>query len=95
MTLGKVKEKLGNLASSQTILIGHGLENDLIALKLFHDRCMDTCHAFPHPRLYPERHRFSLQHLTSTHLKRLIQQGEHDSKEDSVACLELIKKLVE
>lgn len=37
-----VREKLGELMSEETILVGHGLENDLKALRLVHLNCIDT-----------------------------------------------------
>ena len=36
-----------------TILVGHGLHNDLLKLKIIHDKIFDTTIAYPHPRGLP------------------------------------------
>ncbi|KAJ3303977.1 RNA exonuclease 3 [Kappamyces sp. JEL0829] len=91
-TLDEFMAEFSTVASSQTILIGHGLENDLVALKLVHNRVIDTAQVYPHPHSLPMRH--SLQQLAQVHLKRFIQGGEHDSREDALACLDLVKLLI-
>uniref|UniRef100_A0A0A9Z8B1 Exonuclease domain-containing protein n=1 Tax=Lygus hesperus TaxID=30085 RepID=A0A0A9Z8B1_LYGHE len=75
----------------KTILIGHSLENDLKALKLLHKTVIDTSVTFPHKFGPPNR--MSLKHLASSLLKINIQEdvGGHDSKEDAVTCLRLMK----
>ena len=50
-TLPEVRKRVCQMVSAETILVGHGLENDLAALKLLHARCMDTALLFPHPRV--------------------------------------------
>ena len=35
-------EKLGEIMDSETILIGHGLENDMNAMRLIHENIIDT-----------------------------------------------------
>lgn len=40
--LGEVRELLGGLIDEQTIIVGHGLENDLKALRLVHTNVIDT-----------------------------------------------------
>lgn len=89
-TIQEMQRDLLALIDEQTILIGHGLENDLRALKLIHNRIIDTSIAFPHFSGLPFRR--SLKSLTKTILKRDIQtcQTGHDSYEDSLACVELM-----
>lgn len=41
--------------SSETIIIGHALENDLKTLRMIHHRCVDTAVLFPHPAGAPYR----------------------------------------
>jgi RNA exonuclease 1 len=41
-TLAQVKEDLMHLMDSDTILLGHALENDLTVLKIIHKRVIDT-----------------------------------------------------
>ncbi|KAM9821978.1 RNA exonuclease 1 homolog isoform 2-T2 [Syngnathus typhle] len=90
MTLANVQKTLLSFISADTILIGHGLETDLCALKLLHNTVVDTAVVFPH-RLGPP-HRLSLSSLTAEHLTRIIQESVcgHDTAEDAFACMELM-----
>ncbi|EDV23313.1 uncharacterized protein TRIADDRAFT_28004, partial [Trichoplax adhaerens] len=75
-----------------TIIVGHGLENDLISLKLIHKMIVDTALVFPHRRGLPYKR--SLKNLARDFLKRIIQNSGddgHDSKEDAVTCIDLMK----
>ncbi|GJQ80911.1 hypothetical protein Trydic_g4728 [Trypoxylus dichotomus] len=89
-TLKEVQSDLMGFISAQTVLIGHGLENDLRALKILHPTVIDTAVAFPHYNGLPYRR--SLKSLISCFLKREIQTGAngHDSYEDAKACMELM-----
>ncbi|XP_035166690.1 RNA exonuclease 1 homolog isoform X5 [Oxyura jamaicensis] len=89
-TLQDVQAILLNLFSADTILIGHSLENDLFALKLIHDKVVDTSLIFPHRLGLP--HKRALRSLMADYLMR-IHQGDvdgHNSSEDAIACMELI-----
>ncbi|KAM3936772.1 RNA exonuclease 1 homolog [Leptodactylus fuscus] len=79
-----------NLFSADTVLIGHGLENDLIALKLIHDTVVDTAMVFPHRLGLPYKR--ALRSLIADYLRRIIQDdvSGHDSSEDATACMELM-----
>lgn len=37
-----VRSKLGEIIDEKTVMVGHGLENDLNALRLIHYNCIDT-----------------------------------------------------
>ncbi|XP_023309304.2 uncharacterized protein LOC111690929 isoform X1 [Lucilia cuprina] len=89
-TFSEVQKDLLNLFDADTILIGHGLDNDLRVLRLVHKTIVDTSVIFSHSTGYPYRR--SLKNLTKSFLKRDIQCGEmgHSSFEDSRACLELM-----
>ncbi|XP_030564337.1 uncharacterized protein LOC115765093 [Drosophila novamexicana] len=91
-TLAEVQRDLLELIDAETILIGHGLDNDLRALRIVHNTLIDTSIAFPHTSGFPYRR--ALRHLTKTHLNREIQCGDgatgHSSFEDSRACMELM-----
>ncbi|KAJ3015035.1 RNA exonuclease 3 [Thoreauomyces humboldtii] len=89
--LDGVRELLDTMLSKETIIVGHGLENDLRAMRIFHEQIIDTAALYPHPRGLPERHPLRL--LTQKVLGRFIQQGQngHDSIEDAKACLDLVK----
>ncbi|XP_072533315.1 uncharacterized protein [Salminus brasiliensis] len=89
-SLRDVQAVLLSFISADTILVGHGLENDLCALKLLHSTVVDTSMVFPH-RLGPP-HKRELNSLTAEYLRRIIQESAdgHDSREDAVACMELM-----
>ena len=80
--------------SAETILIGHSLESDLKALKLLHATVVDTSVVFPHKMGPPYKR--ALRMLAAELLLRIIQNdvGGHDSAEDALACLDLMKMKV-
>jgi len=91
-TLAEIQSKLLDLLTPQTILLGHSLESDLCAMKLTHPFIIDTSLIYPHPRGPPLRS--SLKFLAQKYLRRDIQQQEskgHDSVEDALAVLDLVK----
>jgi len=87
----QVQAALLNKFAARDILIGHSLESDLKALKMLHSTVVDTSVVFPHKMGPPYKR--ALKFLAADHLKRIIQQDEggHDSKEDALACLDLMK----
>ncbi|KAM7391229.1 hypothetical protein PAMP_021933 [Pampus punctatissimus] len=89
-SLREVQETLLSFISADTVLIGHGLETDLCALKLLHGTVVDTSVVFPH-RLGPP-HKLTLNSLTAEYLRRIIQESVcgHDTAEDAAACMELM-----
>jgi len=89
-SLCDVRSDLLLLIHAESILIGHGLENDLRALSLLHSNVIDTAVLFPHHHGFPFRR--SLKSLTAMYLQRDIQTGDggHDSLEDAHACAELV-----
>ncbi|XP_066254548.1 uncharacterized protein [Euwallacea similis] len=89
-SLAQVQRDIRKFVSSETVLIGHGLENDLKGLKLIHKTVVDTSFTFPHFKGLPFRR--SLKNLAQTCLNQEIQTGMngHDSFEDARACMELM-----
>jgi RNA exonuclease 1 len=91
-TLEDVQRKLLTIITKDTILVGHSLENDLAALKMFHDRVIDTSLLFPKnsPSSTTEfAHKHGLKHLAQKYLGKVIQDGAHDSIQDATTALEL------
>lgn len=88
--LPDVQAVLLSLFSADTILIGHSLESDLLALKLIHKRVVDTAVLFPHRRGLPFKR--SLRNLTACYLSQIIQGSSngHNSQEDARACMSLV-----
>ncbi|KAI5716607.1 hypothetical protein M8J76_009296 [Diaphorina citri] len=87
-TLKDVQNDLMGFVSKDSIIVGHGLENDLRALKLIHSNIIDTSVLFPHSFGLPYRR--SLKSIVSQLLHQSIQSGTHDSFEDARACIDLI-----
>ncbi|XP_059167068.1 RNA exonuclease 1 homolog [Physella acuta] len=79
-----------SMISDKTILMGHSLESDLVALKLIHSTVVDTSLVFPHRLGLPYKR--ALRNLMVELLQKIIQadDGGHDSKEDAVACMQLM-----
>ena len=88
--LKEVQNDLLGFINADTILVGHGLENDLRALKIIHGTILDTSVVFPYFKCPPFKR--SLQSLVSIYLKQDIQTSSlgHDSYEDARACIELM-----
>ncbi|XP_020210018.1 small RNA degrading nuclease 5 isoform X2 [Cajanus cajan] len=88
-SLTDIQEEFIKLVYKETILVGHSLENDLLALKISHDSVIDTAVLYKHPR--GSSHKTALRFLTKRFLSREIQQSEngHDSIEDARATMEL------
>lgn len=84
-----------SLISPTTTLIGHGLENDLNAIRIIHPTLIDTVLLYPHKAGLPLRH--GLKQLMEIHLNLKIQQETgskivgHDSAEDARAAGELVR----
>mmetsp|Transcript_8493 Transcript_8493/g.12018 ORF Transcript_8493/g.12018 Transcript_8493/m.12018 type:complete len:342 (-) Transcript_8493:37-1062(-) len=91
--LKTVQQELCSIMHREDILVGHSLENDLLALNIVHTRVIDTAVLYPHPRGPPYKN--SLRKVVEKYLNRAIQvqndeQTEgHDSTEDAIAALEL------
>lgn len=87
----RARDLLFSIISPDTILIGHGLENDLNAMRIVHPKIVDTILLYPHKRGLPIR--MSLKALMEIHLRRKIQmntEGGHDSAEDARAAGDLV-----
>ncbi len=92
------RDLLFSLMGPDTPLIGHGIENDLNAMRIIHPTVIDTVFLYPHKRGLPMRN--GLKYLMETHLGRKIQlditdddgvpEG-HDSAEDARAAGDLVR----
>jgi hypothetical protein len=90
------RDLLFSLLSPSTPLIGHGLENDLNAVRIIHPTLVDTIILYPHKGGLPFR--YGLKHLMATQLNKKIQRDGvgnevlgHDSAEDARAAGELAR----
>ncbi|KAH8113273.1 ribonuclease H-like domain-containing protein [Phellopilus nigrolimitatus] len=93
LSLNSIRRSLDAFINSNTIMIGHALDNDLRTLRMIHHRCVDTAILFPHRAGPPYRR--ALRELSRELLGRVIQTGSgtsgHSSVEDSVATLDLVR----
>ncbi|CAG9786723.1 unnamed protein product [Diatraea saccharalis] len=94
-TLKDVQNDILGFVGTDTILIGHALENDLRALKLLHSAVVDTSDLYPHARGFPLRR--SLRSLSIEVLGRPVRNrksGGHSPVEDARAALDLVLLMV-
>ncbi|KAF7301748.1 Exonuclease domain-containing protein [Mycena indigotica] len=93
LSLSAIREALDRLIDRDTILIGHGLDNDLNTLRIIHHNNVDTSIIFKHSAGPP--YRKALRDLAREHLGISIQNGGgsvgHSSLEDCIATLDLVK----
>eukprot|EP00066_Takifugu_rubripes_P021864 XP_011611130.1 PREDICTED: putative RNA exonuclease NEF-sp isoform X2 [Takifugu rubripes] len=87
-TLRDVQAQLRTLLPSDAVLVGHSINNDLMALKMIHQHVIDTS------LLYRRQcgQKFKLKVLTEVVLNKKIQTEDrkgHNPTEDAVAALEL------
>lgn len=80
------------LITSETIIVGHGLENDLNALRIVHPLVVDSSILFPKGL----RWKYSLKDLSMLITGVKIQQGSegHSSEEDAIAAVNVIKGFI-
>lgn len=90
-------EKIKDLGIDRdTIMVGHGLENDLCALRIVHTQLIDSAILFPHKAGLPYRN--ALKYLVKRYLNKDIQMNPvngtgaigHDPAEDARSALELV-----
>ncbi|KAG4303756.1 hypothetical protein PORY_002839 [Pneumocystis oryctolagi] len=91
-TIIDVQEALLKIIDENTIIVGHSLEWDFRSLKFAHPYIIDTSFIFQHTRGPP--YKPGLKWLAHKWLKREIQKNGalgHDSIEDALACIDLLK----
>ncbi|XP_038142786.1 RNA exonuclease 5-like isoform X2 [Cyprinodon tularosa] len=92
-TLRDVQAKIRTLLPDNAVVVGHSLNNDLVALKLIHQHVIDT--SLLYRREFGQK--FKLKVLAEAVLKRQIQSEErsgHNPTEDAVAALELAQYFI-
>lgn len=90
------RDLLFSIISPDTVLIGHGLENDLNAMRIVHPKIIDTILLYPHNKGLPIRN--GLKFLMDKILRRRIQidtGNGHDSAEDARAAGDLVRYQVQ
>ncbi|XP_068761687.1 LOW QUALITY PROTEIN: uncharacterized protein [Montipora capricornis] len=92
-TLADVQKHLINLLPADAILLGHSLENDLQALKLYHERVIDSSVMYAVETNRGRIFKVSLRRLADQYLRKKIQAGKdgHCSIEDAKVCMQLVQ----
>jgi len=90
-TLAEVVKHLNDILPPHAVFIGHSFENDLRALKMYHDRVIDTATIYSSGK--GGSFKPGLKFLAEKHLKAKIQcsMSGHDPSEDAMACMRLVK----
>ena len=83
-----VQNDLLEFIHAESILVGHGLDNDLRVLKIIHKRVIDTSYLFPHEKGFPFRH--SLKALAKNFLQKDIQIDRHCPIEDARVAMDVM-----
>ncbi|XP_052268761.1 RNA exonuclease 1 homolog [Dreissena polymorpha] len=73
-TFAELRDDLLAIFNRDTILVGHGLNHDLMVLKILHTKIIDTVMLYSHPLGLPRRR--SLKDIASSELQREIQVGD-------------------
>ncbi|OAY65513.1 Small RNA degrading nuclease 5 [Ananas comosus] len=74
-TLKDIQDEFLQLVHKETILVGHSLENDLLALKMSHDLVIDTAVLYKHHR--GSQYKVALRVLARRFLSQEIQSSGH------------------
>lgn len=91
LTFDEALIKLAQLTDEDTVVVGHGLENDLNILRVIYPKIVDTAIIFS-DSLFDHKRKNSLKNVAWSELSRNIQGGAHDSLEDAVVPCQVIKK---
>lgn len=84
-----VQTILLNMFNADTILNGHSLESNLMALKFIHSTVVDTSVLFPNLLSLP--YKSSLGNLMTDYLRQIIQNNmDGHSSSDARACILLV-----
>ncbi|XP_068220059.1 exonuclease GOR-like [Palaemon carinicauda] len=89
-TIKRVHEKLQTLWGPNTILVGHGLERDLLKLRVIHDKVVDTQVLYPHNKGPPFLN--SLHNLKERYLShQKYAKGSYKCSNEAIAVMSLTK----
>lgn len=86
VSFSEMKQMLEMFIGKDTVIVGHGLWNDLLALKIKHSKLIDTTFLYQKTDGTHDK----LETLSILLLSRSIQSDGHCSIKDANACLELL-----
>ncbi|CAH8281006.1 unnamed protein product [Arabidopsis lyrata] len=96
LSVTDIQKKLRRFLSQGTILVGHGLHNDLKVLRIDHARVIDTSFVFEFENA-PKTHRPSLNNLCKAVLGQELRMPDaaHNCVHDAAASMKLVLAVVE
>ncbi|EOA15059.1 hypothetical protein CARUB_v10028420mg [Capsella rubella] len=96
LSVTDIQKKLRRFLSVGTILVGHGLHNDLQVLRIDHARVIDTSFVFEYADA-PKHHRPSLNNLCKSVLGEELRMAgaAHNCVHDAAAAMKLVLAVVE
>lgn len=94
LTFDELMIKLAQFTDDDTIIVGHGLENDLNVLRLIYSNIVDTAILFSENQV-DVRRKDPLKKLAWSYLSENIQGKEHDSLEDAIIPIRIVKKHID
>ncbi|CAH8335617.1 unnamed protein product [Eruca vesicaria subsp. sativa] len=96
LSVADIQKKLQRFLSKGTILVGHGLHNDLQVLKVDHARVIDTSLVFKYPGVHNSRTPSLLKLCKSVLDEELRMEGAaHNCVHDAAAAMKLVLAVVE
>ncbi|CAH2043203.1 unnamed protein product [Thlaspi arvense] len=96
LSVADIQKKLRRFLTAGTILVGHGLNNDLQVLKIDHARVIDTAMVFQYAG--PATTKFpSLNHICKTVLGQEVRMvgSTHNCVHDAAAAMKIVLAVVE
>lgn len=79
------------IIGKDTVILGHSLESDFVALRVYHESVIDTSHVFR----TTDNKRLRLKSLALHYLNATTQVGSHCSVEDAKSCIGLLRYKIE
>lgn len=94
LTFDELMIKLAHMTDQDTIIVGHGLENDLNVMRLIYPKIVDTAILFSENQVNVRR-KDPLKKLAWKYLSENIQGKEHDSLEDAIVPIRIVKRHIQ
>ncbi|OAG29526.1 RNA exonuclease 1 [Nematocida displodere] len=87
VTYKELLDDLSAIIGRDTVIVGHSLSHDMVALGIYHQRFVDTSFLFSTTTHY----RLRLKTIAERFLGVVIQEGSHSPYEDAVAAIEALR----
>ncbi|KAH3760370.1 Small RNA degrading nuclease 5 [Pelomyxa schiedti] len=89
----EAQQKVLSIVHAETILVGHGLDNDLTTLKIAHRRVIDTSLLY---KFLKDNRRAKLQDLAKQYIHEIVHTvgTSHDSIQDASLAMRLVQERI-